>query len=632
MARKYMRKKASDSVPQAGKALSQEVSKNPGMSMETMRSMLMGKAMEDRSHRIDLPDAMREKMESAFGMNFGKVNLYESESVADAGAQAIARGGNIAFAPGKADFNSLSGQSLLGHELSHIAAQARGEVTGSGFLNNGALEARADREGAMAAQGEQVYDGPVMDAPSFAGASAPMQAKPPAPSEYIEKMLSIQKALTAAKKLKENQDFINSDDYKKGTFGSGGDMKEVFEHMSAPKTDHGIDEGDYAWFNTVLENPTPELIEALNKKQEAELEESKFRFDNRIRPMLPSSNEEGPHYQLGDSGEKFQGLSQSQKGYVGDKTVGSYSTRHGKALIDLMLAFDQKNKGKEGYTGFSYGNDAQQVWNADKIAEDYGMGQGSFSDKNIEKSDLEDYEKESWQEGASSRKAEYVDGYAQDYLNYKRNWGLDMRLSGEQPEAPMKEMYGTRAQVQKQMDNDPDWQRYYRKAHDYYTRDDDLYADGVDLPYKNIQESTSDMPILNGAKMQLTKSEKEELRKQKDAEKLRKQKEKQLQKKKKPEEHGASGKNDSVKVSVKKSGKKKSGEKKKDKSSKIKYDENGIPQNYANGERITTEQQGMLMDLLGRPNPSNDGGSDSQAGMNTSLKVKPRRRNALKYG
>ena len=147
-----------------------------GMSMDVMRSMLMSRAMDDRSHRIDLPDAMRAKMESAFGMNFGKVNLYESERVADAGANAIAQGGNIAFAPGKADFNTVDGRNRLGHELSHIASQARGEVTGSGYLNNSALEARADREGAMAASGEQVYSGPMMDAPSFAGVSAPMQA------------------------------------------------------------------------------------------------------------------------------------------------------------------------------------------------------------------------------------------------------------------------------------------------------------------------------------------------------------------------------------------------------------------------------------------------------------------------
>ena len=98
-------------------------------------------------------------------------------SVADAGAEAVAQGSRIAFAPGKLDFASASGQALLGHELSHVVSQAREEVSGSGFLNDAALEARADREGAMAAAGEQVYAGPVTAALSSAApAAGPMQA------------------------------------------------------------------------------------------------------------------------------------------------------------------------------------------------------------------------------------------------------------------------------------------------------------------------------------------------------------------------------------------------------------------------------------------------------------------------
>ena len=60
-------------------------------------------------------------------------------------------------------------------------SQRSGRVRGQGFLASSALEARADREGAMAAAGEQVYTGPVTHAlsdasPSPASAS-PMQAK-----------------------------------------------------------------------------------------------------------------------------------------------------------------------------------------------------------------------------------------------------------------------------------------------------------------------------------------------------------------------------------------------------------------------------------------------------------------------
>ena len=132
-----------------------------------------------QGRQIDLEGAMRAKMENAFGTDFSGLKLYESQAVADAGAEAVAQGNRVAFAPGKADFSTRSGQELLGHELSHVVSQARGEVTGQGFLANASLEARADREGAMAASGEQIYGGATMPltSASAAPAAGPMQAK-----------------------------------------------------------------------------------------------------------------------------------------------------------------------------------------------------------------------------------------------------------------------------------------------------------------------------------------------------------------------------------------------------------------------------------------------------------------------
>ena len=79
-----------------------------------------------------------------------------------------------------ADFSSRSGQERLGHELSHVMSQRSEQVRGAGFLASASLEARADREGAMAAAGEQVYTGPVNHALSNASpshsAAEPMQA------------------------------------------------------------------------------------------------------------------------------------------------------------------------------------------------------------------------------------------------------------------------------------------------------------------------------------------------------------------------------------------------------------------------------------------------------------------------
>ncbi len=146
-------------------------------SLEDLRSGAAKPTAEQMGHRVDLPEAMREKMETAFGADLSAVKLYESEAVAEAGAGAMTQGSDIAFAPGMLDFSSFGGQSLLGHEISHVVSQARGEVSGGGFLNDAALEARADREGAMAAAGQSVaLPASSLSPVSAAGASGPMQA------------------------------------------------------------------------------------------------------------------------------------------------------------------------------------------------------------------------------------------------------------------------------------------------------------------------------------------------------------------------------------------------------------------------------------------------------------------------
>lgn len=129
----------------------------------SMQELAAGAApsQEQMGHRVDLPEAIQAKMEASFGADFSSVKLYESQTVADAGADAMTIGSSIGFAPGKLNFSSTAGQTMLGHELSHVVTQARGEVHGQGFLNDHALEARADREGALAAAGESVYAGPV---------------------------------------------------------------------------------------------------------------------------------------------------------------------------------------------------------------------------------------------------------------------------------------------------------------------------------------------------------------------------------------------------------------------------------------------------------------------------------------
>ena len=167
-----------DNRKRTGKAAPQTKETAAQPSMDALRSGAVQPTTEQIGHRVDLPEAMRAKMENAFGADLSAVKLYESQAVEDAGAKAMTQGPNIAFAPGLVDFTSFGGQALLGHEISHVVSQARGEVTGGGFLNDGALETRADREGAMAAAGQQVaMPTAALSGVTAAAAAGPMQAK-----------------------------------------------------------------------------------------------------------------------------------------------------------------------------------------------------------------------------------------------------------------------------------------------------------------------------------------------------------------------------------------------------------------------------------------------------------------------
>ncbi len=79
-----------------------------GPSPDALRAGAAQPAPEQLGRRVDLPAAMRTKMENAFGADLSAVKLYESQAVADVGSQAIARGTDIAFAPGLLDFPALA--------------------------------------------------------------------------------------------------------------------------------------------------------------------------------------------------------------------------------------------------------------------------------------------------------------------------------------------------------------------------------------------------------------------------------------------------------------------------------------------------------------------------------------------
>ena len=148
---------------------------------DPLRSVNDLSSIERTGHQVDLPSAIQSKMENAFGADLSSVKLYESQAVADAGADALTQGSHIAFAPGQLDLVSMHGQALLGHELSHVVSQARGEARGTGLLESHSLESRADREGMMAARGQSIYSGASSEGGGMtaapAGMAGPVQAR-----------------------------------------------------------------------------------------------------------------------------------------------------------------------------------------------------------------------------------------------------------------------------------------------------------------------------------------------------------------------------------------------------------------------------------------------------------------------
>ena len=95
---------------QADKEKQKQPSRLP---MDVMRSLsgADGGADDPMSggRRISLADAMQAKMQRAFGLDISGVKFYESQKVEDAGAEALARGDTVSFAPGRADFPKRAG-------------------------------------------------------------------------------------------------------------------------------------------------------------------------------------------------------------------------------------------------------------------------------------------------------------------------------------------------------------------------------------------------------------------------------------------------------------------------------------------------------------------------------------------
>ncbi|HXZ00289.1 MAG TPA: DUF4157 domain-containing protein [Stellaceae bacterium] len=103
-----------------------------------------------------LPEAVRGKMEAAFGADFSHVRVHVGPQAERIGAIAFTIGSDIYFAPGRYQPATVQGRHLLGHELAHVVQQRAGRVrnplgSGLAIVQDTALEAEADRLGRRAA-------------------------------------------------------------------------------------------------------------------------------------------------------------------------------------------------------------------------------------------------------------------------------------------------------------------------------------------------------------------------------------------------------------------------------------------------------------------------------------------------
>ena len=247
--------------------------------------------LENPGHQVEMPVVMREKMEDSFGMDLSSVKLYENKEVGEAGAEAVAQGSKIAFAPGKLDFSSIHGQALLGHEISHVASQARGEVPGSGLVNDSALEERADREGLMAARGESVTQGyggaaAPLSSSSAASAAGPMQAKSGKKKKQSKsgKRKKKQKMTTreivnqmyrfSAGKMRQDLEYDRAFENKKQELlrknnGMTDESAETEAGKSINKEDFAyLDEKEEKWLQDMFNNPTMDITRKITERQD----------------------------------------------------------------------------------------------------------------------------------------------------------------------------------------------------------------------------------------------------------------------------------------------------------------------------------------------------------------------------
>ncbi len=121
-----------------------------------------------------LPEPILRKMEAFYNTSFADVRVHVGPEATAIGALAFTHGSDLYFAPGQYNPQSIQGQHLLGHELTHVVQQRAGRVRnplGSGLavVQDPALEAEADRMGMRAASAPLPIPAKITGSGSVAG-------------------------------------------------------------------------------------------------------------------------------------------------------------------------------------------------------------------------------------------------------------------------------------------------------------------------------------------------------------------------------------------------------------------------------------------------------------------------------
>jgi ribosomal protein S18 acetylase RimI-like enzyme len=112
--------------------------------------------LKPRGSGQPLPESIQKKMEAFFNTPFADVRVHVGHEATSIGALAFTHGTDLYFAPGQYNPQSVQGQQLLGHELTHVMQQRAGRVrnpfgAGLAVVQDRSMEAEAERMGVRAA-------------------------------------------------------------------------------------------------------------------------------------------------------------------------------------------------------------------------------------------------------------------------------------------------------------------------------------------------------------------------------------------------------------------------------------------------------------------------------------------------